>query len=298
MLDVRRMQILRAVVTSGSLSAAANNLGYTPSAISQQLATLERESGTPLLEKVGRGVRPTPAGTLLAERAADVAELLSDTEADLADIRAGRTGLLRVRFFNTAGVGLIPPAVAKFKAEWPDVQLDLRMMEEGILGEVTTGEADLAVIVVSRTRPEAPGIRLVHLVDEPYRVVLPKGHPLSGHECVDLAQLDREPWVRSDATSGGPCEESLRDAFAAAGLTPRVALDAEGAYAAQGFVAAGMGVALQPELAVDVVHPGVVVRPVQHPEPVRRIYIAVREATAERPATKAFMGLLSEVAHS
>ncbi|GAB3295361.1 LysR family transcriptional regulator [Parasphingorhabdus pacifica] len=290
------MQVLRAVVTSGSVSSAANNLGYTPSAISQQLATLEREAGTPLLEKAGRGVRPTPAGNLLAERAGTVTELLGEAEAELADIRAGRTGLLRVRFFHTAGVGLIPPAVAKFSAEWPDVQLELRMIDEGILGEVATGEADLAVIVVSREVPDRPGVRLLHLVDEPYRVVLPKDHPLCDQEYVDLAQLDRESWVRSDLPRGGPCEESLDDAFAAAGLTPRVVLDADGSYAAQGFVAAGIGVALQPKLAVDVVHPGVEVRPVRHPEPVRHIYIAVREATAERPAAQSFMTTLGEIA--
>lgn len=292
------MQVLRAVVTSGSVSGAAKNLGYTPSAISQQLATLEREAGTPLLEKVGRGVRPTPAGTLLAERAGAVAELLSRTEADLADLRAGRTGLLRVRFFHTAGVGLIPPAVAKFRAAWPHVQLDLRMIDEGLLDEVAAGDADLAIIVVGRTVPEVRGVRLVHLVDEPYHVVLPKGHPLSDQECVDLGQLASESWVYSDIQNGGPCAESLDDAFAAAGLAPRVVLEADDSYTAQGFVAAGIGVALEPRLAVGVVHPGVVVRPVRRPEPVRHVYVAVREAAAATPPVQEFTALLGDIARS
>ncbi|MCI2419419.1 LysR family transcriptional regulator [Saccharopolyspora sp. K220] len=296
MLDVRRMQVLRAVVTSGSVSAAAANLGYTPSAISQQLSTLEKEAGTPLLEKVGRGLKPTPAGTLLAERAGQIAELLSGTEAELADIRAGRTGLLRVRFFHTASVGLIPPAVAKFRAEHPEVQLDLRMQEVGLLDDVAAGEADLAIIVVGRTAPERRGVRFVHLTDDPYRVVLPKSHPMADQECVGLAQLAGDSWVNSALTSDDICSLLLRDAYASAGFTPKVVLETDGSYSAQGFVAAELGVALVPRLGLDVVHPGVVVRPVRHPEPVRRLYVAVRETVADRPATRSLLNTLLEIA--
>jgi DNA-binding transcriptional LysR family regulator len=295
MLDVRRMQVLRAVVTSGSVSAAAANLGYTPSAISQQMSTLEREVGTPLLEKVGRGVRPTPAGTLLAERAAELAELLNRTEAEVADIRAGRTGLLRIRFFQSAGVALIPPAVAKFRADHPEVLLDLRMVEEGVLRELTAGEADVAVVVFGRDVPDARGVRILHLLDEPYSVVLPQGHPLCAEECLDLAELREESWVY-DGLLRGACAEQLSNAFAAAGFTPRVVLEAESSYAAQGFVAAGLGVALVPRLGLDVVHPGVVVRPVRHPQPMRRIHVAVREAVAELPASQALLSTLFAVA--
>ncbi|MBA8822683.1 DNA-binding transcriptional LysR family regulator [Saccharopolyspora lacisalsi] len=178
MLDVRRMQVLRAVVTSGSLSAAATNLGYTPSAISQQISALEREAGTSLLEKVGRGVHPTPAGNLLADRAAALSDLLGTAEAELADIRSGRTGLLRLRFFQSASVALVPPAVAKFRAAHPEVRLDLRMVERKVLDEVAGGEADIAVLVVGREVPVMHGVRVIHLVDEPYRVVLPRETPV------------------------------------------------------------------------------------------------------------------------
>ncbi|MFR9731470.1 LysR family transcriptional regulator [Saccharopolyspora sp. MS10] len=298
MLDVRRMQVLRAVVSGGSISSAAANLGYTPSAISQQIATLEREAGTPLLEKAGRGVRPTPAGRLLAERATELAGLLADAEAELADLRAGRTGLLRLRYFNTAGVGLIPPAVAKFRAEHPEVRLELKMIDEGILGEVATGEADLAVIVVGREVPRARGVRVEHLVDDPYQVVLPQGHPLCEQQELDLVQLAAESWVLGEALGGGPCAESQREAFDAAGFTPRVALETGGDYSAQGFVAAGLGVGLQPRLALGVLHPGVVVRPLRHPEPVRRLHVAIRETVAAQPATRALLAALAGVARA
>jgi DNA-binding transcriptional LysR family regulator len=104
MLDVRRMQVLRAVVTSGSVSAAATNLGYTPSAISQQIAALEKEAGVALLERSGRGVRPTAAGVLLTEHAGLIGTRLAEAETALADLRAGVTGRVAVRYFSSAAI--------------------------------------------------------------------------------------------------------------------------------------------------------------------------------------------------
>lgn len=296
MLDVRRMQVLRAVVTSGSVSAAASNLGFTPSAISQQLSTLEKEAGTPLLEKAGRGLRPTPAGTLLAERAGRISEVLNETEVELADIRAGRTGLLRVRFFTTAAVGLIPQAVAKFRAEHPEVQLDLQLQEEGLLDDVVAGEADLAVIVLGDAVPQRHGVRLVHLADDPYRVVLPRSHPQVEQGSVDMAKMADDSWINSAVTSGGICSRLLLDAYASAGFTPRVALETDSTYSAQSFVAAGLGVALVPQLGLNVVHPDVEIRPVTNPEPVRRLHVAVREAVADLPAARSLIDCLTEIA--
>lgn len=297
MLDVRRMQVLRAVITSGSVSAAASNLGFTPSAISQQLSTLEKEAGTPLLEKAGRGLRPTPAGTLLAERAGRISELLNETAAELADIRAGRTGLLRVRFFTTAGVGLIPPAVAKFRAEHPEVQLDLKQQEVALLDDVAAGEADLAVLVVGEDVPQRRGIRLVHLADDPYRVALPKSHPQVDRNSVDMAKLADESWINSAVRSEDICATLLRDAYASAGFAPHVVLETDSTYSAQGFVAAGLGISLIPRLGLDVVHPGVEIRAITNPEPARRIYVAVRDAVAELPATRSLMNCLAETAN-
>ncbi|SFS42762.1 LysR family transcriptional regulator [Saccharopolyspora flava] len=296
MLDVRRMQVLRAVVTSGSVSAAASNLGFTPSAISQQLATLEKEAGTPLLEKAGRGLRPTPAGTLLAERAGRIADLLGETEAELADIRAGRTGLLRLRFFTTAAVGLIPQAVAKFRAEHPEVQLDLQLQEEGLLDDVAAGESDLAVVVLGASVPELRGVRFVHLADDPYRLVLPASHPQADQASVDMAKLAHDSWVNSAVTDGGICSRLLEDAYASAGFTPRVVVETDSTYSAQSFVAAGMGIALVPRLGLEVVHPGVEICEITKPAPTRRLHLAVREAVADLPATRSLQDCLHEVA--
>src|SRR5688500_9300503 len=117
MLDVRRMQVLRAVVSSGSVTAAAAHLGYTPSAISQQVAALEREAGIALLERVGRGVQPTAAGQLLTEHAAVISHNLAETESALGDLREGRTGRLAIRYFSSVGPTLLAPALAKVRRE-------------------------------------------------------------------------------------------------------------------------------------------------------------------------------------
>jgi DNA-binding transcriptional LysR family regulator len=298
MLDVRRLQVLRAVVTSGSVTSAASNLGYTPSAISQQLATLEREAGTPLLERVGRGVQPTAAGRLLTEHAAIISKNLTDAETALKDLREGRTGHLSVRYFATAGVALVPPSIARLRKDNPGVQIDLKLVDpEDPLPDVESGKADVAITVFPRTNPPRRGIRLIHLMDDPLRAILPRGHRLAGKRVLDLAELADEPWVGNEWPPG-PCAELIANSCAAAGFTPGYAVESEDYATSQGFVAAGLGITLVPRLGLDTIHSGVVVRRVRRPEPLREIYAAVRESNAGTPAVHAFLTALTEVAHA
>ncbi|MGO1054127.1 LysR family transcriptional regulator [Crossiella sp. CA198] len=298
MLDVRRMRVLRAVVTSGSVTAAATNLGYTPSAISQQITALEREAGLPLLEKSGRGVRPTAAGRLLADHAGVITAQLAEAERSLADLREGRTGRLGVSFFATAGAALVPPAVAAFRREHPTVRLDLTLKDpDSPLAEVIAGRSDLAVVVVFDDEPAVPGIALTHLFDDPYRLVLPKGHRLAAKRVIDLADLGSEPLVDSMATSG-PCRKAVLEACASAGFSPCFVVESDDFPTAQGFAAAGLGLTLVPKLGLGAVHPGVLVRKVRNPEPVRRIYAAVRTADAGRPVLRALLGALQTAART
>ncbi|WP_026360368.1 LysR family transcriptional regulator [Amycolatopsis nigrescens] len=286
MLDVRRMQVLRAVIISGSITAAARNLGYTPSAISQQLSTLEREAGTALLERVGRGVRPTPAGTLLSEHAETVSEQLAKAEAALNELKDGRGGRLAIRYFATAGARLVPPAVAALRREFPRVRLDLKLIEPGDpLPEVECGRADVAIVVLPRREPLAKNVSLVHLVDDPYRLVLPKGHPLEAKRVVDLAELAEEPWVGNEWPPG-PCRDIMLDACAAAGFTPNFVVESEDYQTAQGFVAAGLGVALIPALGLGSPPPGVQIRRLRRPEPLRAIHAAVAAHARDQPAVR------------
>ncbi|MFJ3564632.1 MULTISPECIES: LysR family transcriptional regulator [Streptomyces diastaticus group] len=282
------MQVLRAVVTSGSVTAAAERLGYTPSAVSQQVAALEAQAGTPLLERAGRGVRPTEAGTLLAEHAALIGGQVAVAEAALADLRAGRTGRLAVRYFATAGPGLLAPALARFRREHPGIGVELRLSEpDDPLAEVAEGRAGLG-LVVRPDAPAPPGVDLVHLLDDPYRVALAPGHPLAGRQVVELSDLAKEPWVGSEPP--GPCLHAVLHGCAAAGFTPEVAVECQDYTTAQGFVAAGLGVALIPRLGLAVPHPGVTIRPVRGPEPTRTIQAAVRSGA---PRTPALTGLLT-----
>lgn len=296
MLDVRRMQVLLAVVTSGSITAAAKNLGYTPSAVSQQLATLEREAGLPLLERIGRGVRPTAAGTLLAEHAEVLGAHLAKAEADLAELKAGRTGRLAIRYFATAGVALVPPAVAMLRREHPGIKIDLKLIDPGDPAlEVESGAADVALTVYSHRRVPAKGVVMEHLLDDPYRAVLPRSHPLAGKAVIDLTDLAEEPWVGNEWPPG-PCLETMLDACAAAGFTPNFFVESEDYQTSQGFVAAGLGVTLIPLLGLGAPNPGVVVRRVRRPEPVRRIHVAVRETVRDQPAVCQLLDALREVA--
>ncbi|MFJ5829299.1 LysR family transcriptional regulator [Streptomyces sp. NPDC093089] len=291
MLDVRRMQVLRAVVTSGSVTAAAANLGYTPSAVSQQIAALEKEAGIELLERFGRGVRPTAAGRLLTEHAAVIGRQVAEAETALADLRAGRTGRIAVRYFATAGADLVAPALARFRAEHPGVRVDLRIAD-GTPDE----EADVTLVVRPRDGggdTSRAGLRLVHLVDDPYRAVLPRGHPLADRRtALDLGALAGEPWVGSERP--GPCLDAVLEACAAAGFAPDVAVECEEYAAAQGFVAAGLGIALIPLLGLGGHHPHVVVRRLRGPEPVRSIHAAVRESSMALPAVRGLLTALRE----
>ncbi|MFF4268371.1 LysR family transcriptional regulator [Streptomyces sp. NPDC001536] len=295
MLDVRRMQVLRAVVSSGSVTGAATVLGYTPSAVSQQIAALEKEARTDLLERVGRGVRPTAAGLLLTEYADTISRQVAEAETALADLLAGRTGRLSVRYFATAGASLVAPAVARLRTEHPGVQIELKLIDpEDPLPDVREGRADLALVVGPRASGQE-GVRFLHLLDDPYLAVLPEGHPLAGAEALEMADLAEEPWVGSEWP--GPCLDAQLAACEAAGFRPRFVVESEDYVTAQGFVAAGLGVSLIPRLGLGVgVRPGVVVRELRSPEPSRSIYAAVRETAPPQPALRAFIAAMRAAA--
>ncbi|MDG4823226.1 LysR family transcriptional regulator [Asanoa sp. WMMD1127] len=288
MLDVRRMQVLRAVVTSGSVTAAAAALGYTPSAVSQQVAALEKEAGTALLERVGRGVRPTAAGRLLTGHAAIISQQVAEAETALADLRAGRTGRLAVRYFASVGPTLLAPALARVRREHPGVTIDPTLTDPD---DPLPDDADLVVVVRRPGDEPPPGVRLTRLRSDAYQAVLPIGHPLAVARVVDLADLAGEPWVGSEPP--GPCLDPILDACAAAGFTPDFVAKSEDYATAQGFVAAGLGVSLIPRLGLSARHPGVAVRRVRRPEPTRTIYAAVRTVSTDQPALRALLEALA-----
>jgi DNA-binding transcriptional LysR family regulator len=296
---MRRLQALHAVVDSGSVKDAAARLGYTPSAVSQHVTMLERETGTVLLEPAGRGVRPTAAGQLLARHAAALLDRMTEAEAALQALTAGQAGTLRMASFATAGAQLIPPALASVRAALPGLEITLRVAErEEALRMLRRGQLDLAVIEDHAPHPAgADGLDCHPLLIDPFRVVLPRGHRLAARRVIRLADAAAEPWI-DIRCEVGCCRDATGAAFARAGFTPHRAVQADDYWPAQGFVAAGLGLALIPALALGVQHDGVAIRRLHSGQQPERHVIAVTRTSADVAARAMITALLSEAARA
>src|SRR3954452_9774157 len=190
MLDVRRMRVLREVAVRGSFSAAAESLSFTQSAISQQIAALEREAGCPLVTRNARGIRLTEAGEALVRHADAILARLDEAEAELEAIAGVRGGRLRLAAFESAAASLMPLAIAAFRAEHPGVELSLIMAEpEDSLPLLKTGELDLALGFDSRVRDEVDGIARHQLISDPMSLAMPQGHPAGRKRNLRLSDL-------------------------------------------------------------------------------------------------------------
>lgn len=300
MLDLRRLQALQAVVASGSVKEAAARLGYTPSAISQHVTTLEQETGTVLLERAGRGVRATQTGLLLAEHAASLLGRMAEAEAALAALKAGELGLLRLASFATAGAALVPPALAIVRRELPGLRISLRVADpDDALPMLRQGLLDMAVVEAhALPRPGAihDAVALDPLLSDPFRIVLPRGHALARKRVIRLADTAGQPWV-DVRCEVGCCRVATDAAFGQAGFAPRRSVEADEYWAAQGFVAAGLGLALIPTLALGVLHPGVAVRRLDPAgEPVRHVLAATRPAVADTAGVATMLAALRSTA--
>src|SRR6476469_822067 len=203
MLDVKRMRILKEVADRGSFSAAAEALSYTQSAVSQQIAALEREAGTQLVTRGLRGIRLTEAGEALVKHADAILTRLSDAEAELEAIRGLRGGRLRMATFATAGATLMPLAIATFRAAHPDVELAVRQLEpEESIPMLKAGELDIALNVDESMIAEdyADVIETTYLLEDPMHVALPEGHPLASKTKLRLKDMEKAPWINTTAS--------------------------------------------------------------------------------------------------
>jgi DNA-binding transcriptional LysR family regulator len=295
MLDVRRMRVLREVAARGSFSAAAEALSYTQSAVSQQIAALEREAGTQLVERSARGVRLTQAGRALVVHADVILARLADAEAELEAIAGLRGGHLRLCSFPSAGATLMPPAIARFRERHPGVELTLEPAEpdDGV-ARLKSGEADIALTIEASGFCSYQGIDDVHLLDDPMYVALPEGHPLARKRNLHLADLVDEPWMLG-STSACPDTSIFLRSCQAEGFEPRVSFHSDDYFAIQGFVAAGMGVSFIPDLALVSVRDDIVIRSLGARAPVRRIMAATLADSFASPAKQAMLDILVEV---
>ena len=295
MLDVRRMRVLREVAVKGSFSAAAESLSFTQSAISQQIAALEREAGTTLVQRSARGVRLTDAGEAVVRHTEAIMARLAEAEAELEAIAGLRGGRLRMAAFESAGATLMPLAIAAFRQEHPAVELSMTMSEpEDCVPLLRSGELDLGIVFESAVTQADDGIERVHLLEDPMYLVLPRDHPLANRRRVRLADLAGEAWI-----GGQPdceCNRLISRACAVAGYEPRIAFETDDYTAMQGFVAAGVGVSLIAELGLTTVRDDIVVRDLGRDTPVRQIFAATLADGYRSPATQAMVEILRGVA--
>jgi DNA-binding transcriptional LysR family regulator len=295
MLDVRRMRVLREVAVRGSFSAAAEALSFTQSAVSQQIAALEREAGTTLVQRSARGVRLTEAGEAVVRHAEAIMARLAEAEAELEAIAGLRGGRLRMASFESAGSTLMPLAIAGFRAKHPAVELSLSLAEpEDCVPQLRSGELDLAIVFESAVVDQVDGIERVHLLEDPMYLALPSDHPLAHRRRLRLGDLAGEAWIAGAADC--ECNRLISRACAMAGYQPRIAFQTDDYTAMQGFVAAGVGVSLIAELGLRTIRDDIVVRDLGRDTPVRQIYAATLADGYRAPATQAMVEILREVA--
>jgi DNA-binding transcriptional LysR family regulator len=296
MLSVARLRVLKEVAYRGSFSAAAEALSYTQSAISQQIAALEAEAGVALLERHPRGVSLTAAGQTLVGHAEGILAGLDAAEAALSEITGLRGGRLRMASFPTAGATLMPLAIATFRSLHPDVELTLAEAEpEEIVPRLRAGELDLSLLFeFTGETLLAPDMTRTELLEDPLYLALPRDHRLARKQRIRLENLHGDSWVQTSSSS--PCARHVVRSCHAAGFEPNVSFESDDYQTVQGLVAAGVGVALIPELALSVVRDDIVIRALSPSPPVRQV-LAVAPAGARLvPAAPAMLGVLEQAA--
>jgi DNA-binding transcriptional LysR family regulator len=273
MFDVRRLRVLSEVSAHGSFSGAAAALALTQSAVSQHIAALEREVGSPLVERGTRPVQLTEAGSALARHTTGILARLDAAEQELAVIAGRRRDRLRFGCFPTVLGTLMPSAFARFRRSHPDVRLTIVDDHlHRLVPRMDDGELDLAVIYDHEALPDVATRDLVRtpLLDDRFQAVLPASHPLARRKAgLHLRDLRNEPWIGGAPSSAWYL--IVRHACQKAGFTPEAGFASDDYIAVQALVAAGLGVSILPGLAVAHPLPGVAVRQLASGAPFRRI---------------------------
>lgn len=296
-MDLAWLEVFREVAVRGSVTAAAQALGYTQPAVSRQIAALEKATGAHLFDRLPRGVRLTEEGHCLLAHAEAVLGRMRAAQQALEALRDLDAGRLRAGAFDSADAALVPNALAAFQAAHPNIKLSvIEGTTPALLDQLRNGEIDVAVISTYPDQAQDTGhLNLRHLLDDPLMVALPAGHRLAGpgRTLLRLAELAGESWI--EGFPGGA--ETLTDACLRAGFPPHIDFTVREWIAKRGFVAAGLGLALVPLLAADAIGPGIVLRPL-HPDdaPVRQVHAATWRATATPPPVTAFLRCLAATA--
>jgi DNA-binding transcriptional LysR family regulator len=293
MLNVARLRLLHAIHRLGSLTAVAAELNYSTSAVSQQISLLERETGTALIRRHPRGVRLTEAGRVLAGHAATIEAELRAAEAALTEVNRGQAGRLRFSSFLTANAVLMPRAVAAFQATHPQVSLELAELDrDESLAAVRDHELDIALVYEFPGIPMITGdIETVPLLIDPLHIILASDHRLAARNRLSLKDLAGQRWIQG--VHHGSTINVLPQACRAAGFEPDILFRTPDQVTVRGLVAAGIGVALAPSLALPSLPSDVVARPLDEPSLVRTVYAALPRHRL--PAADAMLETLRKV---
>jgi DNA-binding transcriptional LysR family regulator len=300
MLDLRRLRLLRELNQRGTIAAVADALQFTPSAVSQQLALLEREAGVRLLERAGRSVRLTDAALVLVDHADALLERATLAEADLAAAAGTVAGRGRIAAFQSVMLRLALPAMEALARDAPRLRCEVIEAEpEHALPVLALGDLDLVLGDEWQHQPRLlpAGVQRHDLFRDPVRVVLPAGHPVARRyeDAVPLAELAGEAWTTGHAGIGWE-DMTQRTCREHGGFDPDIRHRANDATISLALVARGLAVTLLPELPLPEGYPGIAVRPIAEGPFSRAIFAATRAADAARPSTQALLAAVRDAA--
>lgn len=295
MLDAKRLQILLSVVEGGSVTAAADELFYTPSGVSQQLRKLEEEVGQPLLQRHARGMVPTDAGHVLAGHARAILQQMDAAMADLDQLAGLKSGSLSLGTFPTLGSSFIPLVISRFRKMYPSIKLDVRSTRlRELIGLLARGEISMGLLwEYEWMRLKRDDFELTTLFTEPTVLVVGAEHPLAQLEEVDVAATAHEQWIVR--ANEHPVAELLERTCNAAGFSPKISFQANDYQEAQAMVSVGLGIALAPKSAVVNHHPGVKILSLGEAAASRSVLLAQRRDRVRAPAENAFQTLLVDM---
>jgi DNA-binding transcriptional LysR family regulator len=298
MLDVHRLRLLREFAERGTIAATAAALGYTPSAVSQQLAALEREAGAALLDRSARKAELTDAGRRLVEHAGEILALIEAAEADLSAREP--VGRVVISAFPTAAVAFAPALTRMVRAH-SGLNLLLRQTQGGEgMRQVRAGQVDVAIVDDWTGRPpagQAGGLRVYPLVRDSLVLVVPRRHWAADlGEPVPLQRLRDEPWLASPA--GEPSRRAFDRVLAGAGGAPPAPWEFEGLATILSLVARGIGIAVLPRLTLAAGEGRVAVRELPGRSPARHVYAVARESGVRRPSVAVILAALTAAARN
>ncbi len=297
MLEVHRLRLLLEFAERGTIAAAASALGYTPSAVSQQLAALERETGAALLDRTARTAELTEAGKRLAARAAEILALVEAAEADLA--APDPAGRVAISAFPTAAVAFAPALTRTVRAH-PGLSLLLRQTAGGeVLRLVKAGQVDVAIVDdwTGRLAAGQAALRFYPLITDPLVLVVPRGHWASDPSVpVSLHKLREEPWLAPPA--GEASRRAVDQVLATAGGVAEAPSEFEGLATILSLVARGIGIAILPKLTLAGGDARVAVRELPGTRPARDLYAAARASSVRRPAVAVIVRALTSAARA